>query len=307
MSEPYWVPLTGVPSVGPVPACRVFNSAAISLTSGASTPVPFDSERRDTDNIHDPAVNPTRLTCRTAGKYLIFGTAGFLSNATGQRQLRVKLNGSTQYLAVHEDTANATYSTYLEIATVYDLAVGDYVELEVIQDSGGALNLLAAPMYSPEFGMIRIDVAPGGPPLSGLPPQAWTAYVPAWSCASGAAPVLGNGSLSGRYQQFGKLVVGNVYFGVGSTTTFGGGVWRFSLPVPQQQGAGVLMDGDAMAYKSSNANLCFPQFRSEGGGLVSFVYPAAAPIGAFTQLDATHPWAWLVNDSLMFNFAYEAA
>jgi len=37
------------------------------------------------------------------------------------------------------------------IATVYQLAAGDYVELMGLQASGGSLNMLASSAYSPEF------------------------------------------------------------------------------------------------------------------------------------------------------------
>jgi len=57
----------------------------------------------------------------------------------------------------------------------------------------------------------------------------YTAYTPSWT-ASGTAPVLGNGSLTGRYLLVGKICYVQMFFAAGSTTTFGSGEWRFSLP-----------------------------------------------------------------------------
>jgi len=51
---------------------RVFKSTHISLPHNTSIALPFDSERWDTDNMHDPVVNPSRLTARRVGKYFIF-------------------------------------------------------------------------------------------------------------------------------------------------------------------------------------------------------------------------------------------
>jgi len=46
--------------------------------------------------------------------------------------------------------------TRLNIAVIQDLAVNDYVEVRVVQDSGGALNVRVFSEYSPEFGMAKV-------------------------------------------------------------------------------------------------------------------------------------------------------
>lgn len=62
----------------------------------------------------------------------------------------------------------------------------------------------------------------------------WIAYVPTWT-SSGTAPVLGNGTLTGRYLQVGHTVLGyEIRLTAGSTTTFGTGNYTFSLPVAHQ-------------------------------------------------------------------------
>ncbi|MEU4348314.1 hypothetical protein [Streptomyces sp. NPDC023838] len=57
---------------------------------------------------------------------------------------------------------------------------------------------------------------------------AWTSYAPAWG--AGTAPNIGNGTLSGRYRLIGKTCT--VEFGqtMGTTTTFGTGVWTWTVP-----------------------------------------------------------------------------
>lgn len=44
----------------------------------------------------------------------------------------------------------------LSIGTVYDMSANDYVEVVVLQTSGGALNLEAQANHSPEFSAVRI-------------------------------------------------------------------------------------------------------------------------------------------------------
>ncbi|MGE5592880.1 MAG: hypothetical protein ACM3X3_04240 [Betaproteobacteria bacterium] len=137
------------------PAARVCHNAAQSIANVTNTVLAFNSERFDTDGIHDTAINNSRLTCKTAGKYYIAGNVRFASNSTGFRELNIILNGSTIIARVALPAASAS-PTVLQIATVYDLAVGNYVELIVYQNSGGALNVEYASAFSPEFMMVRI-------------------------------------------------------------------------------------------------------------------------------------------------------
>lgn len=61
-------------------------------------------------------------------------------------------------------------------------------------------------------------------------PDSWTAYTPAVT-ATTTDPVVGNGTLTGQYIQIGSLVWVKIVLVAGTTTTFGSGFWRFSLPV----------------------------------------------------------------------------
>jgi hypothetical protein len=60
----------------------------------------------------------------------------------------------------------------------------------------------------------------------------WTAYTPAWT-ATTTNPVLGNGSLVAAYKradEASRLVYLRLRLVAGSSTSFGTGFWRFSLP-----------------------------------------------------------------------------
>lgn len=58
---------------------------------------------------------------------------------------------------------------------------------------------------------------------------AWTGYTPTLT-ATTTNPTIGNGSIIGRYKQYGKLVVFDLEFVFGSTSTAGSGNYSFSLP-----------------------------------------------------------------------------
>ncbi|KKK93004.1 hypothetical protein LCGC14_2697240 [marine sediment metagenome] len=139
---------------------RVYNSANISIPNSTVIALTFDSERYDTDTIHDPATNPSRLTCKTAGKYIISGCIAFAANNNGSlRQISIRVNGTTTLATQRLISATndvGTIEWMQEVSTIYELAIDEYVELTAYQDSTVALNVLAAGNYSPEFMMSRI-------------------------------------------------------------------------------------------------------------------------------------------------------
>ena len=135
-----------------VPSARVYNDADIAVANNSNVTLTFNKERWDTDTIHDTSTNTGRLTCKTAGIYHIYASVAFASNATGYRYINIRLNGSTM-IATLGHTEVAASNENMSISTEYSLAVNDYVELVVYQNSGGALNVIATPNSSPEFGM----------------------------------------------------------------------------------------------------------------------------------------------------------
>lgn len=132
---------------------RAYHNANQSITSATLTVLALNSERYDTDTIHDTATNNSRLTCKTAGVYAISGNVSFAANATGLRELDILLNGATMIASKTVGNVGGTVATIVDVGCDYLLAVNDYVELRVYQDSGGALNVLSTGNYTPEFSM----------------------------------------------------------------------------------------------------------------------------------------------------------
>src|SRR3990167_715880 len=154
-------------------AARVYNSGALSVLTNSSTALTFDSERYDTDNIHSVVSATGRLTCVTPGKYFIHGHITWATNADVDDRcvLFIQLNGATNIASVTLPRAAimATRAMDQSIGTIYDLAVGDYVELVAYQNSGSTLTVSAVSKNSPEFGMARIGAAGGtGASASGI-------------------------------------------------------------------------------------------------------------------------------------------
>lgn len=149
---------TGVKWASTDHGARVTHSTAQTISTGTGvTTLAFNTERWDTDTIHDTVTNNSRLTCKTAGKYLIGCHVTFASNATGSRAAFLMLNGTTYIAITRENTDTGSgFTTCIECTTVYDLAVNDYVECQVQQSSGGNLDVLSAGNFTPEFYMQRL-------------------------------------------------------------------------------------------------------------------------------------------------------
>ena len=135
------------------PESYAYHSTTQSIPNNTYTLVQLDSEvydvvqSGDTEG-HVPATN-SRLYCRTPGKYEIGGQYQAASNATGYRAVQVRLNAggnpaSGTLLAVNQQGAVSGVSTSVTLPTVkWPLVAGDYIEMFVIQTSGGALNTVA--------------------------------------------------------------------------------------------------------------------------------------------------------------------
>jgi len=139
------------------PACRVFRSANKSINNTQLIPVDFDIEYFDTDTMHDNVTNNTRVTAKTAGKYLIYGAVEFAAAAGGIREMTVLRNGGFRIIDVNTQGVS-TDNAELSGSTVFDMAVNDYVEMFVFHTAtgGGAINIYSAADKAPVLGMVRL-------------------------------------------------------------------------------------------------------------------------------------------------------
>lgn len=136
---------------------RVYHNIDQSVPDNTLTALAFNSQRYDTDTIHDTVVLNSHLTCKTAGKYAITGHVYFDSGAVTWRVMIIRLNGVTD-IARQIGWCGAAAGFYFSVATIYQLAVSDFVELVVYQNTGAAIDVKVFGNYSPEFTMQRIGV-----------------------------------------------------------------------------------------------------------------------------------------------------
>lgn len=133
------------------PACRVYHNTAQSIANNSEVALTFNSERYDTDSMHSTSVNPSRITFNTTGLYVVSLTFEFAPHSTGRRYGVIKLGGTTGIAVALNPTAEGTFGHGFSISTIYKFTAGEFVEAKVYQNSGGALNVLNSPNFSPEF------------------------------------------------------------------------------------------------------------------------------------------------------------
>jgi hypothetical protein len=155
-----WKP-SGEPPAPPSTACasaRAYHDSDISISNATGTPITtLNSEIWDNDDIHSLVSDTGRLTCQSAGTYAITGGVHWTnSGAVYTYHLGIILNGTTLITADSNYRSSYGGDGSNTVGTIYQLEVGDYVELWVWQNSGGALNVEADVQYSPELSMVKI-------------------------------------------------------------------------------------------------------------------------------------------------------
>lgn len=139
--------------VGVLPATRVYHNIGQTIpnaTGATLTPLVFNTERYDSDTMHDMVANTGRITCKTTGFYALGIHLQWAVNSTGTRQVVLRLNGTT-VIAADRQNAIAVDDVQQSLVTHYKLAVNDYIEVLVRQTSGTGLDVVNVNAYSPEF------------------------------------------------------------------------------------------------------------------------------------------------------------
>jgi len=117
---------------------KVYRSLATSIPNGGSATITWDQEVWNPTGMHSTSTNPTRLTAPVAGKYRFDAQVGYTSNATGYRSLAVTQNANPVARSTSQAANGATHVQ--AVSGEVQMAAGDYLEVVVGQNSGGALN-----------------------------------------------------------------------------------------------------------------------------------------------------------------------
>ena len=129
---------------------------------------------------------------------------------------------------------------------------------------------------------------------------AWTAYGSgaSWT-ATTTNPTLGNGTWEAAYTQVGKTVRFRITLTMGSTTTFGSGVYTFALPVAAKAGQAI---GATRLFDTSGSS-------NQDGS--AYIEPSALSLCRVVHSTGSvlnsSPWTWATGDVIMIQGTYEAA
>jgi hypothetical protein len=118
--------------------------------------------------------------------------------------------------------------------------------------------------------------------------------------AGGAAPSVGNGTVTFKAKRDGDFVQLSVEFVAGSTTTFGSGPMYFQLPAPFDANAVALTFGSAYALDSGTASFIGTCFIAAGTNKVYFFLEGSGGIAA----GAESPFVWAQNDQIRLSIRY---
>lgn len=132
--------------------------------------------------------------------------------------------------------------------------------------------------------------------------SAWSTYTPVLSADSGT-PTIGNGSVTGRYKQLGKMVHVRGIMTVGSTTAAAGG-WYLSLPVTAHATGNAIGSAYLRDVSAAGAGHFIGISAVLGATSTSRI---AFYTQANNQVTSANPFAWASGDTINFSLTYEAA
>lgn len=130
-------------------SCRVYRNTTQSISSSTWTAIQFNTERFNTGAMWVSGSN-TRITFAVAGRYVVSAGVTFASNATGVRDVAIYLNGAND-IALDRRGSPGAVDLQVSIATIYEFAAGNYIELRAWQNSGVSINAQSYARYSPEL------------------------------------------------------------------------------------------------------------------------------------------------------------
>ena len=126
--------------------CRIRQSATQSIPNNVATAINMDAEDFDPFNIH-AAGTPSRITPTQAGYYRFEGGA-YMSPISTVWDVGIWKNGSTQIASGQRETAGGAQAGRRAGALVYMNGTTDYVEVQVLQASGAAVNTNASARFA---------------------------------------------------------------------------------------------------------------------------------------------------------------
>lgn len=123
------------------PQAFLYQATGQSVANAATVAVNLDGSVWDFYGGHSNSSNNSRYTAVVPGVYQVTAHSSWPTNATGARQVEVYKNGTAYNSGAQDPATQATNWSVGETTVDVFLNAGDYVEMFVQQQSGGALTL----------------------------------------------------------------------------------------------------------------------------------------------------------------------
>ncbi|MFI0484893.1 hypothetical protein [Actinomadura sp. 9N215] len=173
----------------------------------------------------------------------------------------------------------------------------------------------AAAVTSPEEGMVAylrdvdaLTVYTGAAWVIGAYLGDAATYTPAWTAVS-SNPSLGNGAVVGRYKQWGKSVQVYARLTTGSTSSYGSGGYRLSLPSAAGTPSLTTDHRVHTQYFDASAGVYYPGHCqvSDLGHVNLQYFGVAGSLVRLNNVDPTGPFTWATGDIIYVFGMYEVA
>ena len=136
-------------SAGRSLAPHAYRTSTLSVANSTDTTVTWQDATGNGLGWWSAGTNPTRVTARAAGRYSASCFSRWAANGTGYRTAEIRLNGTTLIgRGAHISAAAGAPTQFSVVSPPLDLAIGDYLEVIVFQNSGAALDLAHQNAYS---------------------------------------------------------------------------------------------------------------------------------------------------------------
>jgi hypothetical protein len=131
----------------------------------------------------------------------------------------------------------------------------------------------------------------------------WTNYTPTLT----GGITVGNGTVTGKYIQIGKTVIGNASFTLGSTSSMGS-YFSFSYPVAIDT-TQKLPNAEIAARLEDNGTTNYPAFgmMTPDIGIIIYAGLASGTYLGHSNITSSVPMTWANNDFISCYFTYKAA
>lgn len=130
------------------PYAQIGRSTDQSIPNSALTAVLWTTEVSDSHSGHSTSSNTSRYTAAVAGLYQVSCSLPWDPNATGVREMFFRVNGTTSY-AGDRSQASSVATIMTAASRLIRLAVNDYIEIVVWQNSGVSLAISSSYLTGP--------------------------------------------------------------------------------------------------------------------------------------------------------------